>query len=121
MRAIHLEVHDGCPGYSRAHRAPCVLKRHTGACQTATGLRFMTAKTCEEVQLSATEREVLRLVALGLTSKEIGRIKGIGKSTVNSQIERAGYKLNAKNRVDLVVRAVLAGALSLKSLTVDGP
>jgi two-component system response regulator DevR len=52
------------------------------------------------------EREVLREVARGLTSREIARDLVLGESTVKTHIQSLMRKLNASNRAELVAEAM---------------
>ena len=59
--------------------------------------------------LSDREREVLRLLALGLTGKEIAKHLGISDRTVETYRSRLMQKLNVNNLADLVRFAIQAG------------
>jgi LuxR family quorum sensing-dependent transcriptional regulator len=63
--------------------------------------------------LTPREREVLRWTAAGKTSWEIGEILGIAERTVNAHIQSASGKLNAVNRVALIVTALRNREISL--------
>jgi DNA-binding CsgD family transcriptional regulator len=63
-------------------------------------------------QLTAREREVLRLAANGFTSKEIAQQIAIAHRTVERHIENARLKLGARNRAHLISKALKAGLLS---------
>jgi DNA-binding NarL/FixJ family response regulator len=52
------------------------------------------------------EREVLRDVARGLTSREIARDLVVGESTVKTHIQTLMRKLNASNRAELIGNAM---------------
>lgn len=59
--------------------------------------------------LTAREVEVFRSVALGLSNVEIGRKLYIGDTTVKTHVTHILRKLNARDRVQLVVLAYQAG------------
>ena len=61
--------------------------------------------------LSARERDVLRMIAHGLTSKDIARKLSIAKPTVDTYRSRLAEKLGARSRADLVRIAKRAGLL----------
>jgi LuxR family quorum sensing-dependent transcriptional regulator len=63
--------------------------------------------------LTPREREVLSWTANGKSSWEIGEILGIAERTVNAHIQSAAAKLNAVNRVALVVAALRNREISL--------
>lgn len=58
-------------------------------------------------ELGSREEEVLRLIAWGLTNKEIAEKLSISVKTVESHKARALEKLNMKSRVDIVRYALL--------------
>src|SRR5450432_3312561 len=62
--------------------------------------------------LTAREREVLHWTAAGKTSYEIGVILGISTRTVNFHITATLHKLDAINKTQAVVKAVLLDLLS---------
>jgi LuxR family transcriptional regulator, quorum-sensing system regulator SolR len=63
-------------------------------------------------ELTAREREVLRWTAAGKTSCEIGVILGIATRTVNFHITAILLKLDATNKTQAVVKAVMFDLLS---------
>lgn len=71
-------------------------------------------------QLSAREIEVLRLVAKGLSNKEIGQRLFLAETTVKKYSHHAMAKLGAGNRGAAAIRAVRLGLIGLDDDTVDG-
>lgn len=73
-------------------------------------------------ELTRREREVLQLVAAGLSGREIAARLCISERTVRSHAGRMCSKLGVRNRVELVMAAqragLLDGALSTTSLLV---
>ncbi|MGE5152555.1 MAG: response regulator [Bdellovibrio bacteriovorus] len=63
----------------------------------------------ESAELSARERDVLRLLAEGRRTKEIGEALGISPKTVETYRTRIGHKLRLETLADLVKYAVRAG------------
>ena len=61
--------------------------------------------------LAEQERQILRLVALGESNKEIGERLGIGESTVKKRFSLILAKLGLENRVQAAVFALQAGLL----------
>lgn len=59
--------------------------------------------------LTNRQREVVALVADGLTNTEIGRRLGIEASSVKEHVKVACLKLGARGRSNLVHRAHIAG------------
>jgi DNA-binding CsgD family transcriptional regulator len=69
--------------------------------------REMPINYGHEAGLSAREREALGWVALGKSSRDVSTIMGISEYTVNEHINNAMTKLNASNRTDAAVRALM--------------
>jgi len=62
-------------------------------------------------RLSNREREVLRLTAMGFTSREIGQQLSLSHKTIETYRQRAGEKLDLHHRPDIVRFALRAGLL----------
>jgi two-component system response regulator NreC len=69
----------------------------------------------EETQLlknlSQREKEVIQLIAMGFTSREIGESLGLSPKTVDTYRQRAMEKLDLAHRSDLIRFALRAGLL----------
>ena len=63
--------------------------------------------------LSEREMEVLRLMAKGMSNKEIGRALWIGETTVKTHVSHILRKLGQNDRTQAVLAAVQAGLVSL--------
>jgi DNA-binding NarL/FixJ family response regulator len=63
------------------------------------------------VRLSEREKEILRLIASGLTSPEIGRRLAIAAMTVNAHVRNIYRKLHVRSRAQAVSRATTWGFL----------
>lgn len=61
--------------------------------------------------LNEREKEILRWTADGKTSSEIGQILNLSTATVNFHINKVLYKLNAVNKTQAVVKAIVLGLL----------
>jgi len=59
-------------------------------------------------QLTAREREVLALVAEGLTNQQIAEVLGVAPSTIKSHVQNVMLKLGASDRTQAAVMAVKA-------------
>jgi len=64
------------------------------------------------VLLSKREREVIKLIALGHSSKEIGQIMGISPRTVDTYRNRLMQKLGLTSFADVIRYAVRTGMVS---------
>lgn len=62
-------------------------------------------------ELPPRQREVLRLLAAGLTNKEIAVRLGIAPATVKIHVSRLIEQLGATNRTDAVSKAQRAGII----------
>jgi DNA-binding NarL/FixJ family response regulator len=62
--------------------------------------------------LSAREREVVKLIAIGYSSKEIGRIMGISPRTVDTYRNRLMQKLGLNSLAEVIRYAVRTGMIS---------
>jgi len=65
-------------------------------------------------QLSEREMKIIRLIALGLTGKEIGVFLGISASTVKNHVTRIFKKTRTSNRAQLMIYAAQHGLLETR-------
>jgi DNA-binding NarL/FixJ family response regulator len=63
------------------------------------------------VLLTQRERHIIALIADGRSAKEIGRKMDLSPRTVERHIEDCRNKLRARNRAELITRAVSGGYL----------
>jgi DNA-binding NarL/FixJ family response regulator len=70
--------------------------------------------------LTAREREVVVLVADGLSNQEIAQRWVVSDATVRTHVSRAMTKLNARDRAQLVVFAYRSGLASIPTQRRDG-
>lgn len=85
------------------------VKTATDAAAAARAERH--SRIIRDATLSAREREVLRLVAEGLTSKEIGETLGISASTVDVHRVNLMKKIHVRNIAGLVTFAFRMGLI----------
>ena len=64
-------------------------------------------------RLTTREREIVRLVALGLRNAEVAAQLFISAITVKTHLSRIFYKLGVRDRADLVLYAVRAGLIGI--------
>ena len=63
--------------------------------------------------LSGREREVLLLIAKGLSAKEVALRTNLSPRTVEHHVENIRNKLRARNRAHIVSKALAFGEISL--------
>jgi DNA-binding NarL/FixJ family response regulator len=71
-------------------------------------------------ELTAREREILRLIASGLSNAEIGQQLFIGETTVKTHVTHIFQKLNLRDRVQAVVLAYQSGLFEPDTLRPGG-
>lgn len=64
-----------------------------------------------QVELTDRERDVLRLLAKGVTTAAIAERLGISRTTVNNHVQHILHKLNAHSRLEAIRRAEHAGLI----------
>jgi NarL family two-component system response regulator LiaR len=67
--------------------------------------------------LTARETEVLRLLALGKTNRQIANALLVGENTVKSYVSSVLSKLSVGSRTQAALHAVSTGLVSLKELS----
>jgi DNA-binding NarL/FixJ family response regulator len=61
------------------------------------------------VQLTKRERDIVRLVALGMRNAEVAENLGVGEGTVKTHLNNVFHKLNLRDRVELTLHAIRIG------------
>lgn len=64
--------------------------------------------------LTSRERDILRVMAGGLTDKEIASRLGTRRHTVSNQVSVILLKLGARNRTEAVLQALRLGILQIE-------
>jgi DNA-binding NarL/FixJ family response regulator len=129
LRFIVLTTYDGDEDIHRALEAGAqayLLKgmSHvalTGAIRrTSAGLKYIPAVVSQKLaerpphsELSARELEVLKLMAKGLSNKEIGESLGISEATVKWHLNIIFSRLNVSDRTEAAVVALRRGIVHL--------
>jgi DNA-binding NarL/FixJ family response regulator len=109
----------GATGYLVKHVAPeeileAIREVHGGGAPMSSQVARMVVGAFREppppkapdVQLTARETEILRLLACGDRSKEIADKLGIGAGTVNTHVRHVYEKLHVRSRAEAVARFV---------------
>lgn len=117
-------IEAGCDGYVpkssthtsllRAIRVVLSGERYLHPTAATAVVESLTGQQSEAEQfetLSEREQDVLRLTAMGYSSREIGEKLIISPKTVETYRQRAMEKLNLQHRSDLIKFAVRAGIL----------
>ncbi len=73
----------------------------------------------EEIELSDREEEVLRMIAQGLSNKDIANRLSISSRTVQGHINKLFHKLNVGSRTEAIFQSVKKGWLSFDDLSED--
>lgn len=79
------------------------------------GQRLLKADSAAS-DLTPRETEVLRLVALGLSNRDVAAALAVGEETVKTHIAHLLAKLGVENRGQAVVQALKRGIISLEEL-----
>ena len=106
----------GAVGYVRKDAEPETLLAAVRAVARGKSYYDVPAMGAAE-DLTARERDVLRLVALGRSNKEIADELGIGDETVKTHVANVLGKLMAENRAQAVVQALKRGLVALDELS----
>lgn len=89
---------------------PSLARRLLGKMQPAREVHRVQSAACSK-RLSEREKEVLKMVAAGHTSNEIGIRLGVSSQTVNSHIKNIYRKLHVRTRAQAVSYAAHRGLL----------
>lgn len=91
-----------------------ILKGETYVCKRFKGiLNRIHAEEPIKEQLTLRERDVLQAIARGLNTREIAELFHVSNNTIESHRKSLMAKLEAKNAVDLVLKAIHLGIISL--------
>lgn len=68
--------------------------------------RYTIEETGEEIYISNTEKEIIKLVAQGKNNKEIAQIMNFAEGTIRNKITRLLDKLDLRDRVQIAIFAL---------------
>ncbi len=104
-------THAQASAASAEHMQAAPLQQAVAA--TVTGARLGAAATTADAVLTGREREVLGLVAEGLTNREIGKRLFISEKTASVHLSNVMAKLNVSSRTEAVTVAHRRGLLDV--------
>jgi DNA-binding NarL/FixJ family response regulator len=114
---IYAAVQCGARGFVHKEADPQDILRAIR--QVAAGKRAFPKHIAERLGndqmtagLSAREIEILQLVAIGLTNKEVARVLHISQFTVRNHLNHATRKLDASDRTEVIFIAMKTGLIS---------
>lgn len=113
---VHRAVKAGARGYllkdaPRETLVACVREVHAGATCIPPAVAARLAAALGSEELTARERDVLRLLAEGGSNRDIGAALGIGETTVKSHVRAVFAKLGVLTRTEAVRVATRRGLL----------
>lgn len=79
--------------------------------ENAVAMITSTRAPAKDTELSTRELEILKLLARGESSKSVGELLHISRTTVNNHVQHLLRKLNAHNRLEAIRRAEHAGLI----------
>jgi two-component system NarL family response regulator len=86
---------------------------HRGEYRLPPAVAAQLAQRMPQAELSAREREVLRLIVRGLSNKEIGATLAVTESTIKNHVNSIFIKLNVQDRTQAAMTALRRGIVSL--------
>ncbi|TDU66115.1 LuxR family two component transcriptional regulator [Prosthecobacter fusiformis] len=115
---ISKAIKAGARGYllkdaPREELLSCIRKVHTGQTSLAPELVTKLAAGLSSIPLTTRERDVLTLLARGLSNKEIGGSLFISETTVKSHLRSIFTKLNVLSRTEAMAAASQRGLVKL--------
>ncbi len=96
---------------SREQLIDCICEVHAGSTYLPTGVASKLASRVGEPDLSRREIDVLRLLAKGLSNKEMGTALFVAESTVKTHVKSILAKLGVASRTEAVTAAMQRGFL----------
>lgn len=115
---IYRALRAGAKGYllkdaPREQLLECIRRVHLGESYLPTGVASKLAERVSAPELTARELEVLRLLVLGKSNKEVGSGLHVTESTVKVHVNNILHKLRVSGRTEAVTLAIRRGLVRL--------
>ncbi len=115
---IYRAFQAGAQGYllkdtSLKRMVEAIVTVHSGKRYVPGHIATRLAERMMRTDLSARELEILKLLAKGLTNKEIGRILGISDNTVRNHVNSIIDKLEVSDRTEAATTAIHRGIIEV--------
>jgi len=115
---IYRALRAGAKGYllkdaPREQLLECIRSVHQGSTYLPSGVASKLAERVSGTELTDRELEVLRLMALGKSNKEVGSALSVAESTVKVHVNKLLHKLKVSGRTEAVTLAIKRGLVRL--------
>lgn len=115
---IYRALRAGAKGYllkgaPREQLLDCIRIVHQGDSYLPSGVASRLAERVSGAELTGRELEVLRLMTLGRSNKEIGSALDIAESTVKVHVNNILHKLKVSGRTEAVTLAIRRGLVRI--------
>ena len=115
---IYRAFQAGAQGYllkdtSLAKMVEAIMTVHTGKRYVPGHIATRLAERMMRTDLSARELEILKLLAKGLTNKEIAKVLGISDNTVRNHVNSIIEKLEVSDRTEAATTAIQRGIITV--------
>ena len=115
---IYRALRAGAKGYllkdaPREQLLECIRSVYRGGTYLPNDVATKLAERVSGKELTQREQEVLRLIALGKSNKEVGSVLGITESTIKVHVNNILHKLKVGGRTEAVTLAIRRGLVRL--------
>jgi DNA-binding NarL/FixJ family response regulator len=114
---IYRAVQAGAQGYllkdtSLKEMIEAIKNVHSGKRYIPRDIAARLAERMMRAELTARELEILRVLAKGLTNKQIGKVLSISQNTVKNHVNSVIEKLEVSDRTEAATTAIQRGIIS---------
>lgn len=114
---IYRAIQAGAQGYllkdtSLKEMIEAIKNVHSGKRYIPRDIAARLAERMMRTELTARELEILRLLAKGLTNKQIGKVLSISDNTVKNHVNSVIEKLEVSDRTEAATTAIQRGIIS---------